>query len=293
MSTPRKQPALLSNRRPIVSKKRHRVTWITDIHRNSFGTENCEGVDYQKAVENIRRTRPKSVLLNTDFAEASELIQFLKQLQYDVNGCPLYFTVGNHTHRNSIQQIRRELKEYLRDTPTITHVGACDQPIALTESVALVGYDGWSEASFERWAPELENLKQDARHQGRHAEWQRPSQRLESAAAKASVELIYLLAQAARQFPIVVLLTQLPLWPALSDIDDVCSNYPNVPLLVSPLAGELVEAEMQEKPWCRLIVLCGHVQRTACHAPLPNVEALTGQAQTMPPGVRIVLGLPD
>ena len=50
---------------------------------------------------------------------------------------------------------------------------------------------------------------------------------------------------------------------------------------------------MLEKPECNLTVLCGHVQRTARHAPLPNVEALTGQAQTMPPGVRIVLGLPN
>jgi hypothetical protein len=250
-------------------------------------------VDYQKAVENTRRTKPKSVLLNTDFAEASELVQFLKQLQYDVGGCPLYFTVGNHTRCNSIHQIRSELKEYLTDTPTITHVGACDQPIALTESVALVGYDGWSEASFERWPPELENLKRDARIPTRCADCHRLSQRPDSAAVKASVELIFMLSQAARQFPIVLLLTQLPLWPALSDIDDVSSNYPDVPLLASPLAGELVEAEMQEKPECNLTVLCGHVQRTACHVPLPNVEALTGQAQTMPPGVRIVLRLPN
>ena len=190
----------------------HRVTWITEIHRNFFGTGNHDEADYHQAVENIRRTNPGAVLLNTDFAESSELIQYLEQLQYDLGGCPLYFTLGNHTRGNSIRQIRLHVQEYFSAIPTITYLGACDLPVPLTESVALVGYDGWSETRFDQWDVAFEKIKKDSPQQHRQAKWHRPSKRLDAAASKAAAHLFTILTQATRQFPIVILLAQLPLW---------------------------------------------------------------------------------
>jgi hypothetical protein len=270
-----------------MSQQFHHLTWITDIHRNSFGEGDRRQADYQQAVENVRRTNPDAVLLNTDFAKASELMQYLEQLQYDLDGCPLYFTLGNHTHRNSIHHIRRQINKYCAGR-TITHVGNCEEPVPLTDSIALVGYDGWTDTRFGETTPSLFSTTLSAINEflGDPKAQKRQGQ-LNAAAHKSARRLKSLLSQALRRYPNVILLTQLPIWTHLLHDQRQC---PSIPPLVSPTAGEVVEPVMKSLPDRKLAILSGgHADVLGSYPQLRNVHAVIGQAVGAPAGVRFVI----
>lgn len=271
------------------------ITWLTDIHLN-FLWDKARGAfdpEYYAFTENVLRTNPDAVLVGGDIAESPELLRYLEQLHCDLQGRPLYFVLGNHDcYRSSIQATRSEVRHYFAGHPTLHYLSIADDPIALTESVALVGHDGWADGRFGEleWSRAkigdyayIDELR-EAGEEGRR-------QLLNTLGDEGAAHLRKLLTKAAARFPRVILLTHVPPWLELALHDGKVSDYEYAPHFACRAAGEAIVDVMQGAPHCELTVLCGHTHSSAEFHPLPNVVGFAGAAEYGEPIVQRVFHL--
>jgi hypothetical protein len=203
--------------------------------------------------------------------------------------------LGNHDfYRGSIQNVRAEVTAFCRGKQNLLYLSAIDQPLPLTQRVAIVGHDGWADGRFGEleWSRAkisdytyIDELR-EAGEEGRRTI-------LNALADEAAAHLRRLLSQAVAHFPEIVLLTHVPPWlEAACHRGKVC-DYEYAPHFASKSIGETIVAVMQHAPQCRLTVLCGHTHSPAEHRPLPNVLCLAGNAEYGSPHVQRVFDFED
>ncbi|MGE3239506.1 MAG: metallophosphoesterase [Pirellulales bacterium] len=274
-----------------------RATWLTDIHLNFLWDQDRGAFDpeYHEFVQSVRQSEPDALLVGGDIAEAPDLIQYLGQLEQDLHGCPLYFVLGNHDcYRSSIRATRQRATEFCSGRSALHYLSVDDRPVALTQSVALVGHDGWADGRFGEleWSQakisdytyidELREAGEDGRR------------RLLSALGDEAAEhLRKMLSQAVEDFPQVILLTHVPPWLQVALHRGKVCDLEYAPHFASRAVGEAILDVMAQAPQCQLTVLCGHTHSPAEYHPLPNVAAFAGVAEYGQPRVQRVIELAD
>lgn len=119
--------------------------WATDIHLDFVS-------DYQliEFGKRLIASNPEGIILSGDLSTANQLVYHLAALERVVQR-PIYFVLGNHDYYNgSIEDVRKKMKDvtnmsqYLRYLPNSLY-------IALSQSSALIGHDGWYDARNGNW----------------------------------------------------------------------------------------------------------------------------------------------
>lgn len=272
-----------------------RVAWLTDIHLNFLWDKDRAAFDpeYDAFVEAVLQTNPDAILIGGDIAEAPELLRYLERLAADFRHRPVYFVLGNHdSYWSSIRATREAVAEFCSGHPSLHYLSMADEPVALTESAALVGHDGWADGRFG----ELEWSRAKISDyvyidELREAGEQRRRQLLNALGDEGAEHLRRLLTKAVAKFPQVLLLTHVPPWLELALHDGQMCDYEYAPHFACRAAGEAILDVMRGAPDCQLTVLCGHTHSPAEYRPLPNVVGFAGAAEYGAPCVQRVFEL--
>lgn len=119
-----------------------RYAHISDIHLDHLNSE-AQVVAF---AQTLIAQSPTAVFLTGDITVANGLVYHLMVLEREMQR-PIYFVLGNHDfYGSSIDKVREEMKnltnssQFLRYMPNMPY-------IALSKDTALVGHDGWYDAT--------------------------------------------------------------------------------------------------------------------------------------------------
>lgn len=117
-----------------------KLAWLTDVHLDFLNE-----VHIKHFVDSVAATEADAIVISGDISIAQRIVYHLSILEAGV-GRPVYFVLGNHDYYGgSIPVVRDKMKEvsnmsqHLKYLPTTPYV-------ALTQSTAIVGHDGWYDA---------------------------------------------------------------------------------------------------------------------------------------------------
>lgn len=251
-----------------------RVVWMTDIHLNFVKPGNL--VDFYR---HVRDAAADVALVSGDIAEATSITGFLEELarEFDI---PLYFVLGNHDfYDGGISEVRNAVIELCRD-----HLPLCyltqSEPIALTESVGLVGHDGWADArlgDYERSMVIMNDYRLIRELAGRNKmdRWHA----LQDLGDAAAAQTRQMLANACARFPYIYLVTHVPPFREACWYDGQISDDEWMPHFTCKVMGEAILDVMRDHPQCHLTVLCGHTHGSGEAQIANNIRVLTGGAE--------------
>jgi hypothetical protein len=258
-----------------------RLTWLTDTKINFQSYQKQTGIDlkYRQLIQYSVRTRPEAVLLQADSAQVPGLAACAPRLKRDLHGSPIYFVVGNPgCHHRSIADVQTAITEQCAGQLGIHYLGADQEPIALSDSVALIGHDGWADSRYDGRSPEQAIAACTSAGMSFDEHPLLLRRRLDALADEAVDRLLPLLWKAASHFRKVVLLTGVAPWLQLCNFAGPFCQYPYAPLHSSATAGFAITQIMRQKPNCKLLVLCARPGHLATFYPLMhNVFAVANE----------------
>jgi len=121
--------------------------WCTDVHLDHF---NDDDEKLKKFAESLVEKGPTGVLITGDISVSPKLVYHLSVIERVVQR-PVYFVLGNHDYWGAdITKLRGTMKEltnmssYLKYMPTVPY-------LALSQTTAVVGHDGWYDALYGDW----------------------------------------------------------------------------------------------------------------------------------------------
>lgn len=279
----------------LTSQRSTRLAWLTGIHLIFTWDPAEQRFDpaYHDLIKEVRETNADGVLLSGDIAEAPELLRYLRQLESDLTGLPIYFILGNHDfYRGSIDQVREEVTAFASNSENLIYLTASVAPIALTERVGLIGHDGLADGRFG----ELEWSRAKINdliyiEELRDADEAKRKETMNGFGDEAANHFRVLLGEAVRRFKTTVLLTHVPPWLPLAIYNDRPCDYEYAPYFASKAAGQAIEDVMRESPSSDVMVLCEHTHCAAEYRPLTNIHALAGLAEYDTPRLQPVIEL--
>lgn len=261
-----------------------RLAWVTDVHLDFPSDAVVEGF-----LQSIRDTGCDAVVATGDLSTAPELDEHLTRLERALER-PVYFVLGNHDYyRGSIEGVRAAVTARCRSSQWLRWMPAAGV-VRLTDGVALVGHDGWSDARFGdydhsrvmlndyHYIRELSGLDPQTRKRRLHALGD------ESAAA-----LDPLLRDALQRFSRVIVLTHPPPFREACWHEGKVSDDQWLPHFSCKAVGDVLLARAQEFPARRIEVYCGHTHGAGFVAMAPNLAVHTGGAEYDDPRVQRVI----
>lgn len=258
------------------------VAWATDIHLDSIEDPRI----VQAFIRDVRSSGARALLVGGDIAEAGDLLGRLDSLQRALER-PLYYVLGNHDFYGSdVDAVRDRVAK--ASTQNLAWLGAVG-PVALTESTALVGHDGWGDAQhgdFEN-APFLNDylaitdLRECVNREGLLAGFRQRQQlknKLGDLGREAAAALAPQLERAARTYEKVLALTHVPPFVESCWHRGRLSEPTWLPGFTCKAMGDLLRTTAEQHPACRITVLCGHTHGSGHARIAPNLDVHTGEA---------------
>ncbi len=268
------------------------LAWATDVHLNFVSRHRVE-----RFCDEIAATGAQALLLGGDIAEAIDLEDWLHLLEEKLQR-PIYFVLGNHDYyAGDVATVEGRMASLL--SPWLRYLPAAG-PIALTETVGLVGHGGWGDARHGNFlASEVQLsdyvLIRDLRESSgsddplavleHRPALQRKLQELGDAAAH---QLGPALRSAMVNFPEVLVLTHVPPFREAAWFQGSISNDDWLPGMTCKAIGDLLIGAAEANPGCRLRVLCGHTHWPGEAVILPNLVVTTQGASYGEPRFRLL-----
>lgn len=261
-----------------------KIAWLTDPHLNFASIQKAEAL-----MAEVRQWEAGALVVTGDIGEAPDLEGWLG-LMSATAGAPVYFVLGNHDYyRSSIAEVRGHVRELCAEVDGLVWLTESD-PVALTETVGLIGHDCWGDArsgDYENTQVFLSDFMviEDLRLQDR-AELER---RLKALGDEAAQHFRRVLPAALERFEHVVVATHVPpfveaAWHEGNQSDDQWS-----PFFVCEAAGRVLREVMAEHPLRRMTVLCGHTHSAGDAWIAPNLHVRTGAAVYRKPALQAPL----
>ena len=251
-----------------------RVIWLTDIHLNFVSAEETESF-----LADVRTQQPETILLGGDIGEADTVCDFLTRMA-DTWNCPIYFVLGNHDfYRGSIAGVRSEVQRLANQSDSLVYLTNEEHPQRLTDSIALIGHDGWADARVGDYMRSTVMMNDYRRIQ--ELAPHNKSSRLEALRRygdEAGAAIERRLRLAVKDADEIYLLTHLPPFLEACWHDGKISDDEWSPHFTCMAIGHAIRDVMRSRPNQRLTVLCGHTHGSGTCEPLPNVRVITGGA---------------
>ena len=117
-----------------------KLLWLTDPHLNFAGIARA-----QSLLSQASSLKPDAFLISGDIGESHDLEGWL-MLSAQSLDCPIYFVLGNHDYYgSSIAQVRADVSELCTQHAHLTWLSELKRPIPLSDSLAMIGHDGWGD----------------------------------------------------------------------------------------------------------------------------------------------------
>ena len=275
------------------------LVWSTDTHLNFISLEKI-----QAFCQNIRDCNPAAVVLTGDISESPLLFHHLLALESELAPVPVFFICGNHDYyHGSIKNIRQTLVEsysYPEYEKGNLYKGAywlgSSGVIPLTNSVALVGHDGWYDGGYANYFKSRLDMNdyyliRELSHNVNPTRELRYNSIREF--AKLSVEYVqtHLLEAFKQGFKAVYVATHIPPFQENALYNGKQSDDDWMPHFSSKLMGDMLLEVAENNPDKNIITLCGHSHGEAFYQPLPNLQTYTGKAEYRFPKVNKIFVL--
>lgn len=261
-----------------------RLVWATDLHLDAV-----DRIQYRLFFDLVAAYTPDIVLIGGDISNGVASLTHLVNLSKLIPK-QFYFVLGNHDfYHGSIVTIRAQAQELSRETSAL-HYLTDNGIIALSETTALIGHDGWSDARAGDFLnstvmlndylliDELKRLSQEER-----------LLKLNELGSEAAEYLQKQLTVALQSFERVIILTHVPPFVESCLYDGLPCDANWAPHFVGQATGEALEAVMKQYPSKQLLVLCGHSHWGQDINILPNLRVITGHSDLGIPNVQGVI----
>ena len=261
-----------------------RAVWLTDVHLDFLSPPSRQ--DFFAVVAS---KHPDAVFLTGDVSVAPCLIEHLAEFTDAINK-PVYFVLGNHDfYYGSIEDVRTTVRTLCRAHPLLNYL--TDKSIvALTQSTALVGHDGWGDGRYGDYAKSPVRLNDHLLIKEltglTSPKLQQKLMRLGSEAANYLREI---LPDALNRYQHVILLTHVPPFRESCWYQGRVSNDDWLPFFACQAVGDVLREEMEKRPDRRLTVYCGHTHNEGIAQILPNLQVVTGAAEYGTPRINEIL----
>jgi predicted phosphohydrolase len=247
-----------------------RIAWLTDLHLNYIPPQQSSAF-----LDALNALPVDVVLLGGDISESTRLLLDLSEIAARVRK-PVYFVLGSSDYyRSSIGAVRYHVGQLTARMPNLTWM-SCSPAIELSPQTALVGHDGWGDATlgqFEDAIPLDEELQiEDLTTYDRHT----LLLKLRELGLDAAAHLQQVLTEALERYENVCLLTHVPPFREACWKDGAIAEDNIIPRFTCGAVGGVVHQLMASYPQRRLTVLCGRTHSPGSAQILPNLQVWTG-----------------
>lgn len=261
-----------------------RIAWITDPHLN-----HCSLPAWDRLVAQVDASGCDAVVISGDISEGEDVVFQLRRMA-DAFAVPIHFVLGNHDfYHSSWQRTVQAVREATRRDPRL-HYLSDRPPWTLPGGAALIGVDGWGDASEGDYAGSTVRLNDFRLIEDFQAADPAQWQAMLLAWGRRSAERLQtqLLAALASHDQLLVV-THVPpfrqaCWYQGQTTDD---NW--APFFVSGQCGQVLQAAAQQHPTARLQVLCGHTHHGGVAQMSENLTVTTAGAEYGEPAVAAVI----
>lgn len=250
-----------------------KTIWLTDIHLGFL-----DHSAFRNFMHKLRNQGAEALLISGDIAQAPTVTEFLRKLSHRLS-MPIYFVLGNHDYyHGSISGVRAAVAAICERSKNLRWLSTCDA-IKLTESVCLVGHDGWGDGRLGDYQnsgimlndfcliQELTNLSKAKR-----------LSQLQQLGDEAANHLRDVLPKALEWAKHVVVLTHVPPFQEATWYEGQHSNPDWLPFFACKAVGDVLFEVMHKNTDKRMTVLCGHTHGGGEAEILPNLVVITGPA---------------
>ena len=250
-----------------------RIAWITDPHLN-----HCSLSSWEQLIGQLNDCQCDAIIITGDISEGDDVVFQLLRLS-DAVTAPIHFVLGNHDfYQSSIDRTRAEVGTAVEKYSRL-HYLRDEQVIELTPTLALVGEDGWGDATegdYERSIVLLNDFRLIEDFRIRHrSQWR---SKLESLGRDAAIRLQNKLEQACAQYSSVLVATHVPPFREACWYEGRTTDDHWAPFFVCGQVGRVLLDEGKRNPLSRIEVFCGHTHHGGVAVLAPNLTVITGGA---------------
>jgi Icc-related predicted phosphoesterase len=265
-----------------------RLVWATDVH-----LEFADAAERNRFVADITGHKPDALMLTGDIANGKLIERILVELQNQI-GVPIYFNLGNHDfYGNHIAVVRRWAEDMTKSEVPLFWIEGCG-PVRLSDTVALVGVDGWgdgqlgdprgSDVLLNDWDLIKEFAKEDALY-NREARLKL----LKRYGHRAGESIRATLRIALPLYKNIILMTHVPPWKEATWHEGAHSDAAWLPWFSCKAVGDAIIEETKKFPDRKVTVFCGHTHGFGYSRISEQVDVCTGGAKYRFPEVQACL----
>lgn len=264
-----------------------RLGWLSDIHLDFPPPTRVE-----KFLDALAAADVDAWLVGGDTAEGPSVIVELRRLAARL-AVPVYFILGNHDfYLASFATVTERVRGRLAGHPRLTWLTETG-PVLLSESVALLGDDGWADARLGD--PAGTTIEVNDFYRIRELKGLTPAERvlaLNRLGDAAAARLRPKLESASVARPRVVVLTHVPPFAEAASHQGRRAGAEWLPWYACQAVGDALLECADRHPGCRYLVLCGHTHAAGAFAPRSNLTVLTAGAEYGEPAPQEIIELP-
>ena len=244
------------------------LAWATDIHLDRLSER-----DYLEYKEYLQELNPDGLIISGDIAESEFVFKSLKDFNDSFN-FPIYFVLGNHDfYFSSFDEVETKIRKLVKNSKNLNWLTESGI-IALNDSTALIGVEGWGDArhgNLNLSEGSTRDVMSIADYKGISRE--AIKELLHSKGDKYAEILRPSLLEAVENFQNVILVTHVPPFVEVCFGRDlrICGEF-KLPFYTCKAIGDILLEVMNENKSCQMTVLCGHTHESADAKILENLR---------------------
>lgn len=257
-----------------------RLLWTSDIHLN-----HVDFPTWDQWVLALCNADADGLLITGDISESNDVYFQLRRLA-DAFAKPIYFVLGNHDfYGSSIAQTRQQTSALAREVTELCYL-TDSAPIAISDSVYLLGEDGWGDGTrgdYDGSPVRMQDFEQISDfHQVDRQRWQGLIQQQGRQSAE---RLKAKLASVPDSAHTVYVATHVPPFCEACWYQGRTTDENWAPFFVCGQVGDTLLDYAAEHPHIKFVVLCGHTHYRGTAEMLPNLVVHTAAAEYAQPAI--------
>lgn len=263
-----------------------RLVWTTDPHLN-----HAEDTAWQTWIESIASHEADGVVITGDISEGDDVIFQLKRLATSI-GSPVFFILGNHDfYESSVAKTRMQVMHTAREFENLHYLTDSQIiPLDMDGSVALIGEDGWGDASegdYEGTTIRLNDFQriEDFRDSD-PATWKSQLLKLGAESADRVRAKLQSIPSSTRQ---IIVATHVPPFCESCWYEGRTTDENWAPFFVCGQLGKVLLSYADQHDHQMITVLCGHTHHGGIARMKDNLVVHTGGAVYQHPAIEAVI----
>jgi 3',5'-cyclic-AMP phosphodiesterase len=250
-----------------------RIAWLTDPHLN-----HCSLPAWERLMQKVAQSQCDLLVVTGDISEGDDVVFQLQRLADTINR-PIFFVLGNHDfYQSSIESTRNDIGAITQQHPLLHYLND-EGVISLTSTVALVGEDGWGDATEGDYLRSIVLLNDfrliDDFRNTPQATWQSALHDLGRLAAN---RLRSKLEEACQSHSSILIATHVPPFRESCWYEGHTTDDHWAPFFVCGQTGKVIRSLATKYPLVDFQVICGHTHHSGIANLLPNLTITTGPA---------------